>query len=95
MSASVITRRVAIFTVFVSSAWMAAAAGASALVPDPPAAGTHPSTHTMPATTGGSGLDLTAWLLAAFAVAIVVVVAAWVATALHRRRLQAPTQAVH
>jgi hypothetical protein len=95
MSAPVITRRVAVFTLFLFTAWMAVTAAANAMVPDPPDSGTNGPTHYAPATAASGGLDLTVWLLAAIAVAAVVAGAVGFATALHRRHLHPPTQAVN
>lgn len=93
MSASAITRRVAVFTLFLFTAWMAAGAAANAMLPDPPGSGPHGSTHHVPAAVADGGPDLTVWL--AIAVVAVTVAAAGVAAGLHRRHLHPPTQAVH
>jgi hypothetical protein len=89
MSAPVTTRRVAVFTLFLFTAWIAATTAASAMRPDPPSQ-PGPPIHHAPA--AASGPDLTVWLLAAIAVVGVVAIAAGVATALHRHHLHPPTQ---
>jgi hypothetical protein len=95
MSSPAITRRVAVFTLFLLTVWMAATTAASAMLPDPPGSAPHGSTHPAPATAVDGGPDVTVWLLTAIAVVAVVVAAALVAAGLHRRHLHPPTQAAH
>lgn len=91
MSVPVTARRVAVFTMFLFTSWMAVTGAASAMLPEPPDTSTPP-----PSDPTGNGLDLTTWLLAAVAVAVVVAVAAGVATTLHHRHVHPTTgPAVH
>jgi hypothetical protein len=91
MSVPVTARRVAVFTMFLFTSWMAVTAAASAMRPEPP----DTSTPAPPDAPNG-GLDLTTWLLAAVAIAVVVAVAAGVATTLHHRHIHPTTgPAVH
>jgi hypothetical protein len=94
MSASVTARRVAVFTLFLFTAWIAATTAASAMRPDPPDPAPQGTTHHAPVVAGG-GPDLTVWLLAAITIVVLVAVAAGTASALHRRHLHSPTQPVH
>jgi hypothetical protein len=94
MSAPVTTRRVAVFTLFLSTAWLAATTGASALVPEPPASATRGHSHHVPGAGTSSAGDVTVWLLAAIGIVAVVAIAAGVAAVLRRNHLHSPTHAV-
>lgn len=85
MSAPVIARRGAVFTIFLFTTWMAVTATASAMLPDPQDTSSY---NAPPAADSGS--DLTLWLLTAIAVTLVVAVAAGVATTLHHRHIHPP-----
>jgi hypothetical protein len=89
MSAPVIARRGAVFSIFLFTTWMAVTAAASAMVPDPQDTSSY---NAPPAADSGTGL--TTWLLTAIAVAVVVAVAAGVATTLHHRHIH-PAAAGH
>jgi hypothetical protein len=87
MSAPVTTRRVAVFTLFMFTALLAATTGASAMTPDPPGSGT---TGQTPAGASSGGPDLTVWLLAAVAVVLVAAIGVGIAKTLRHRHAQPP-----
>ena len=90
MSAPSTARRVAVFTMFLFTAVVSATAGASAMVPDPPASGPQGPAGRGPAASAGGGPDLTTLLLFALAIVAVVLVSAGVAMTLRRHRIQPP-----
>ena len=91
MSLPTTARRVAVFSTLLFTSWMAVTASASAMIPDPQ------DTSTLHTGAASSGPDLTVWLLTAVAVVVVVVLAAGVATTVHRRHIHPTTArpAVH
>jgi hypothetical protein len=74
-----------VFTLFLLTASVAAATGASAR-PAPPIDATRGHSHHDPSGAASSGVDLTVWLLTAVVIAFTIAVVAGVATALRHRR---------